>query len=282
MINHSRHLAFGLIAVFLIAAQVRADNWTFDDVSRTVAVADVHGAFGAMVETLQKSGVIGSDSEWIGGETNLVIVGDIVDRGPDSRAAMDLLMRLEGEAAKAGGRVHVLIGNHEAMNLTGDLRYVDKAEFAAFADDESAAERDRWFSEFEHRRSLAVSETEALRTAFDRAFPEGFFAHRRAFASDGKYGKWLLTKPIIIVIGGTAFVHGGLPPLISEVGLDGVNGLLSAELTQYVTLLSALTDDMKISPLANFYNHEERLAQAAQEPVDVPRLQQFWLPHFCQ
>lgn len=34
-----------------------------------------------------------------------------------------LLERLQGQAARAGGAVHVLNGNHEFMNIAGDLRY---------------------------------------------------------------------------------------------------------------------------------------------------------------
>jgi len=86
-----------------------------------------------MVPTLQYADILGEDLSWTGGKTTLVIVGDILDRGPKSRAAMDLLMRLEGEAESAGGRVQVLIGNHEAMILTGDMRYVSGPEYAAFA-----------------------------------------------------------------------------------------------------------------------------------------------------
>ena len=60
-------------------------------------------------------------------------LGDLLDRGGDSRKVMDLLMRLQREASAAGGQMHVVLGNHEAMNLLGDLRYVVAAEYAAYA-----------------------------------------------------------------------------------------------------------------------------------------------------
>ena len=69
---------------------------------------------------------------WAAGKTHLVQIGDVLDRGPDSRKAMDLLMKLEGQAADAGGAVHPLIGNHEAMVLLNDWRYVHPAEELAF------------------------------------------------------------------------------------------------------------------------------------------------------
>ena len=118
-------------------------QWQYDGVERIVALSDIHGAYKPMVRTLQSAAVIGEDLAWTAGNTHLVIVGDILDRGPESRQAMDLLMKLEPEAAAAGGKVHVLIGNHEAMNLIADLRYVSKSEYAAFAEEESAADRDR-------------------------------------------------------------------------------------------------------------------------------------------
>ena len=58
--------------------------------------------------------------------------------GPDSLKIIRDLQRLQREAARAGGRVVVLVGNHEAMNVTGDLRYVHPGEYAAFADRDSA------------------------------------------------------------------------------------------------------------------------------------------------
>ena len=144
-----------------------------------------------MVETLQSAAIIDDSLSWLGGSAHLVIVGDIMDRGPDSREALELLIRLEIEAASAGGKVHALIGNHEAMNLIGDLRYVSPAEYAAFADDEMAEERERWFAANESLRSHENEDVDVRRAVFDRRFPVGYFAHRRAFSPDGKYGDWL-------------------------------------------------------------------------------------------
>ena len=72
--------------------------------------------------------------QWIGGTTVLMQTGDIFDRGPKVREALDLLMRLEEEARRAGGRVEALLGNHEVMNLLHEFRDVSPASYAAFAD----------------------------------------------------------------------------------------------------------------------------------------------------
>jgi hypothetical protein len=245
---------FTLLSV-LISTGAAAHQWRYSGVDRVVAISDVHGAYDAMVRTLASAGVIDEAAGWVAGKTHLVIIGDLLDRGPDSRKVMDLVMRLEREAIAQGGRVHQLLGNHEVMNLVGDLRYVSKAEYAAFAADESADERALWFQHFKASRKNTSDES-VLRAEFDDKAPPGFFAHRSAFRADGMYGEWLLNKPLMVVIDGTAFVHGGVSPMVGELGLEGVNGRLGSELTEYVSLISTLNDGGIISPLENFYNHD--------------------------
>ena len=250
-----------MLAIALPAGAQPADDaqWQFEGAERVIALADIHGAYDAMVTTLENVGVIDQNGAWSAGAGHLVICGDILDRGPDSRPAMDLLMRLESEALAAGGRVHVLIGNHEAMNLVGDLRYVSKQEFAAFAAEEVAEDRERWFDAWARRSENSGLEAEKLKARFDDRFPWGFFAHRRAFASDGKYGAWLLDKPLVVVVNGTAFAHGGISPLVGEIGLSGVNGRLAGDIRRYVENLETLIDAGLLLPTDNFYNHVNRL-----------------------
>ncbi len=262
-LNHSSHcresrdllrdVTIFLFALLIGVPTASAGDWLVEDAGRVVAIADVHGAYDAMVETLTKANVIDAELAWSGGDTHLVIVGDLLDRGPRSRDAMDLLMRLESEAPLAGGKVLVLIGNHESMNLIGDLRYVSKAEYAAFAADETREERDRWFAAFTRRNDGALDPQE-MRPRFEQQFPAGFFALRREFGPQGKYGKWLLEKPVIGVINGTAFVHGGLSPLVAELGLDGVNRDLKAELVEYVNALDTLIENQVLLPTDSHYD----------------------------
>lgn len=255
----------------MASAPADADDWRIRDASRVVAIADVHGAFTAMVETLQQAGVINDELRWSGETTHLVIVGDILDRGPRSRDAMDLLMRLEQEAPLAGGSVLVLIGNHESMNLIGDLRYVSREEYAAFADEETDEQRERWFVAYAARQGADASD-ESLRQKFEQQFPRGYFALRRAFRPDAKYGRWLLSKPVIGVLNGTAFVHGGLSPTVIELGLDGVNRDLKREFREYVEGISVLTDAGILLPTDSYYDTPGLLdayAPAADEPPEV-------------
>jgi len=241
-----------LAVLFVIALPARAGEWTFNGIERVVAISDIHGAYGAMVRTLQSAQVLDEALSWSGGQTHLVVVGDILDRGPDSRDAMDLLMRLEDEAASAGGRVHVLLGNHEVMNLIGDLRYVSDEEYAAFAADESEEERERWFKAYSRSRVGDDETIEEHRRVFDKKSPPGFFAHRNAFASEGRYGRWLLSKSIMIVIDGTAFVHGGISTLVGEIGLQGVNETLHDKVAVYVSQVETLVEAGILLPTDRF------------------------------
>ncbi len=96
----------------------------FPGVERVVAFADVHGAYTELVTLLRETGIVDAQDHWAAGRAHVVSLGDLLDRGADSRKVMDLLMRLQDEAAAAGGQLHVVLGNHEAMNVLGDLRYV--------------------------------------------------------------------------------------------------------------------------------------------------------------
>ena len=239
--------------LMLFAVGTHAEDWRADNVDRVVAIADVHGAYEAMVETLGNVDILNDELGWAGGESHLVIVGDLLDRGPRSRDALDLLMRIESEAETAGGKVHVLIGNHESMNMIGDLRYVSKSEYAAFADDETQEQRNRWYRAWTRRNG---GNGIGQRDRFDNEFPKGFFALREAFGPEGVYGKWLLQKNVVAVINGTAFVHGGLPPEVADIGLDGINRGLKQDLVDYINAVAVLMNAEVLLPTDSFYEHE--------------------------
>ena len=206
--------------------------WHWKNVPRVVIVGDVHGAYDELVGLLQATGIVDDSLDWSGGDAHLISLGDLLDRGSDSRAAMDLLIRLQEQAPSAGGRAHVVLGNHEQMNLIGDLRYVSAGEFAAFADDETPEMLDEALREFVAANpDLSAEERMG---AFASRYPAGYFAHREAFRPDGRYGRWLLSLPTIIVVNGTAFVHGGLPQVTSGWTAEQLNNTFSQELKRYL------------------------------------------------
>jgi hypothetical protein len=253
-----RHAAFFGIALLSAATLHAQPDWQLSGADRIVAIGDIHGAYDAFEGILERARLIDRDGHWTGGTTYLVSVGDVLDRGADSRKALDLIMALGPEAEAQGGRVLMVLGNHEVMNLTGDLRYVSREEYAAFAGEESDAMRDMAFERF--RQAMLARGLEApQRASFDEQYPRGFFAKQRAFAADGKYGSWLLEQPLLLVVDGVAFVHGGMTNVVVRHGVD-LNADLGQELEDYVTDLGVLIEAGVLEPTDAFYDHAGLLA----------------------
>ena len=113
----SRREYIGLLAAAGLALGETQEEIT--GVERLVAIGDVHGDYDAFVSLLRVAKLIDNGTAWTGGKAHLVLPGDYIDRGKDSRKVLDLLITLESRAEKAGGRVHALLGNHETMNIMG-------------------------------------------------------------------------------------------------------------------------------------------------------------------
>jgi hypothetical protein len=88
-------------------------------------IGDIHGQYEKLIDLLRGADLVDADLAWAGGAARLWLMGDFFDRGPGAIAAVDLVMRLQAEAAAAGGQVASLIGNHEPLILAaqrfGDL-----------------------------------------------------------------------------------------------------------------------------------------------------------------
>lgn len=247
-----RRLLIAAALLLLAGAAAGAEpTYRFEGVGRIVAFADVHGAYPQLVAILREAKVIDEALHWSARDTHLVSLGDLVDRGPESRQVMDLLMRLEAEAQKAGGAVHVLLGNHEVMNIVGDLRYVSAAEYAAFAGPEDTVLREQVW------KGVVAQDPAAVRVEFDLAFPAGYFGHRAAFAPTGYYGKWLSSKPYLITINDTAFVHAGLPEMVPRLGLEGANRELQAQLSHYLQTWRVIETELNLVRPIGFQERAE-------------------------
>jgi hypothetical protein len=208
---------FGCLAAL---PRVPAAQDTFTGVDRIVAIGDVHGDYAQFVTILHQAGVIDSRSRWSGGRTHLVQTGDVLDRGPDSRKVMELLMALTPQAARAGGRVHALIGNHEVMNIVGDLRYVSAGEYKAFADAKSSALRNRAFAVLS---DSTRRDDPAYRQEWEARHPLGWVEHRFAFEANGRYGTWIRGNNAAVRLGDYLFVHGGIGPKYANTSLVEIN-----------------------------------------------------------
>ena len=203
---------------------------------RIVAVGDLHGDYSAWTDIARAAGLIDARHRWSGGRTILVQLGDVPDRGPDSLKIIRDLMRLQKEAARKGGKVIALVGNHEAMNMTGDLRYTDPGEFAAFADSGSVARRERVFAANaaslakQYRLAAPAMTDAAVRARWMQETPLGWVEHRLAWGPKGEVGRWVMGNPAVANLGGNLFVHGGISVEYSKRSVDEINRGVAAAL----------------------------------------------------
>lgn len=185
---------------------------------RIVAIGDVHGDLPAFKAILAQAGLVDDAGGWAGGDAVLIQVGDLVDRGPAMRATLDFAMALERDAAAKGGRAVFLLGNHEVMNMTADLRYVAKENWAEFAGPDSEKRReDAWsaVAALRTRRAKQLGRTDPAvgpeaKQEWLAAHPPGYVEQREAFGPDGAYGKWLRGHAAIVLEQGSVFLHGGV------------------------------------------------------------------------
>jgi hypothetical protein len=205
--------------------------------SRVVAIGDVHGAYEPFLRILKAAGLIDQKLAWSGGDATLVQLGDFTDRGPKVRSVMDLLMRLQEEAPAGGGRVIVLLGNHEALNLVGELRDVSSDALLEFVTPAENEEQEAEYREVIKAGRLRARLTGAPRPVFDdaaheawkRAHPPGTVGYLRALLPDGRYGKWLRGLPTLTVVDDVMFLHAGLDPAIAGADREEINGQVRRE-----------------------------------------------------
>ena len=201
---------------------------------RIVAVGDLHGDFQAWLTIARAAGLIDSRNHWAARNTTLVQMGDIADRQADTLKIIRNLQQLQKEAPRKGSRVIVVLGNHEAMNLIGDYRYVTPGEYAAFADDRSAWRRDKLYElnkaaiEASYRARDPKMTPEAVRAAWIAATPLGWVEHKLAWMPSGELGKWATVNPAVVKIGGTLFVHGGLSAEYAKIPMEELNRRVAA------------------------------------------------------
>ena len=255
-------VAVGATSAWVPARAAESTQVAYTGVERVIAFADVHGAYDDLTRLLKAAGVIDAELRWSGGRTHVVSTGDLLDRGKDSRKVMDLLMRLQGEAAAAGGQLHVTLGNHEAMNLLGHVRDVAPGELEAYAAEEPAGVRERMRAEWVARNGPDSG------AKFDARFPVGYFGHRVMFAPDGVYGRWLLALPVAIMIDDTLFMHGGPSAVLAGLSLPEINLRYHAALSDYLATVAPLETAGLVLPEDDFGDRATR----AQERLTARRI----------
>jgi len=162
--------------------------------SRLMAISDLEGNYLNTVRFLENNKVIDKQGHWAWGEGHLVLVGDLVDRGQSVTELMWLIHRLEKEAIAAGGRVHYVLGNHEAMVMGGDLRYI-------------------------HPKYLFTSTRIGI-------------SYDQLHGPSTEIGRWWRSKNGVTRVGDLLFVHGGYSPRLdsAKIEIEQLNRLIRAGL----------------------------------------------------
>jgi hypothetical protein len=143
------------------------------EIDSVYVLGDVHGNFHEVIKILQAVKLIDGELNWIGGKKHLVFDGDVMDRGPDPIRILWMIHDLEQQAKAVGGNVHLILGNHEIMVMSGDTRYISRK------DTQLAAIHQVRFQEFLNPTSTYL-------------------------------GQWLATRPSILKIDALLFTHGGM------------------------------------------------------------------------
>ncbi|KEH20021.1 putative protein-tyrosine-phosphatase [Medicago truncatula] len=198
---------------------------------RLIAIGDLHGDFNKTKQALRLAGIIDSSDRYIGGSTTVVQVGDILDRGGRELKILYILEKLKREAARCGGRIITMNGNHEIMNVEGDFRYATKAgvkEFRVWLE---------WFRQGNMMKSLChglkppKDPLEGIHVEFSgvrKKFHDGLSARVAALRPNGPIsGRFLSHNATVLVVGDSIFVHGGLLPEHVTYGLEKINAEVS-------------------------------------------------------
>ena len=154
----------------------------FPKVKNLLVLSDIEGNFDALRKLLQANKVIDENFTWKFGDGHLVLTGDLFDRGQQVTEVLWFIYYLEEKAKTAGGYVHFILGNHEIMNLTGDLG-------------------------FTHKKYL--DNASLLNQKYVTLYDE-----------NSELGRWLRTKNIVEKIGDIMFAHGGISGNINRMHIS--------------------------------------------------------------
>ena len=272
-----RRAALPLAAAWLVAAFVAgtavAAMPSEPSPARLVAIGDLHGDYAAFLALMSQAGLIDAKGRWSGKQTVFVQMGDAVDRGPRSRDIILHLQRLQKEASRAGGKVIALIGNHEAMNMTGDLRYVPPVEYQNYVTRKSQALREQIFQankgkvETDYRQANPQLTDKDVRARFQEQYPLGYFEHRLAWAPSGEFGHWVLGNPAAVIVGDSLFVHGGISVQYEADTVEQLNDLVHGALSTASTDDDAIVQD-EAGPLW-YRGFAQETADSARDVAEV-------------
>jgi hypothetical protein len=235
-------LCFVFIFLNLSTLALRAEipcEWT--DIERVVVVGDLHGDYENFVKILRGTQLVDRDLHWKAGQVHLVQMGDILDRGREARKIFDLLIQMQKEAEDAGGKVHVLFGNHEEMNVTGIVfssnpDYVTLDQFISFLPEAFRKQQEDLLAKriTKRRPDERGLTPRKIMDAFWSSVRDTPSAQRQYVLNlNEEYGDWLRRLNVAIKINDVVFVHGGISEKYSGWGLAEINDRYRLEIADY-------------------------------------------------
>lgn len=229
----------GKIFTVRLKDKLQNEKSDFRKAGRQLAISDIEGSFGAFRKLLQGNHVIDENFNWIFGDGHLVLTGDFFDRGDMVTEVLWLIYSLEDKAKAAGGYVHFVLGNHEIMNLNGDLRYVHPKYF--------------------HHASLLNENYMTL------------------YGEQSELGRWLRTKNVIQKVGDVLYVHGGVSAIMNtmELPVAKVNELVRPFYADTSYIYPNAVVDLLYSDLGPFWyrGYYTGSIKATQQTIDSTLLQ---------
>lgn len=202
----------------------------FPQPSRLIAIGDLHGDLPKAKQALRLAGLVGPDDRWSGGSATVVQVGDIFDRGGDEIKLLYFFEKLKREAARDGGLVITMNGNHEIMNVEGDFRFAAREgieEFANWGMWQSVGNAMKKMCDGIDGKLLIEGFLDGVPDQFPKVKPEllkGARARLAALRPNGLISTRFLSKnQTVVVVGDSVFAHGGLLEKHVAYGLEHVN-----------------------------------------------------------
>lgn len=220
-----------LITVMLLQTVIPSfafadDRYTWTTPEDVYAIGDLHGDLVALKTILFHMGFIDESGKWSGQKKQLVQMGDFVDKGPQSTETMLYLRELQLQAEAAGGKVTVLIGNHEMMELSGDTRVSHPNDLYAFPlEAESSDEMDGFFFGIQRRFVQYLFWGE---TSWDEEKRLRLANYVHQLRTSRPLSDWLYSLPAMVRINGNLFVHAGIESWAREYSIEEINDLVRA------------------------------------------------------
>lgn len=185
-----------------LKTKIEDPKGVYEDPEKLIAISDIEGNFNGFVSFLLANKVIDKNFNWSFNNGHLVLLGDFVDRGDNVIPVLWLIYKLEDEAIKTNGKVHFILGNHEIMNIQGNLDYA-------------------------HNKYKKLSIELAQ---------QGINATNGGtlFSTNTELGKWLYSKNAVEIIGKRAFVHAGISTemLDYQISIDSINKIIKANINK--------------------------------------------------